>query len=147
MTSNSGPAATVTANYQAVLNLSRGYQLLFRLSNANLRTTQDQKFTRVFNGVTWDPQLITAVWRSGAYNTACLGGIFTLPSKGGSAIVAVGQSYAALTGVDTHANLTIQASTTTFRTDPYFSLSTANGADLFADLFIWGVSYDTATTG
>lgn len=112
--SNPGPSVIQSPNLQAVLNLSRGVQLLFLLRNANMRTTQDQPFTRVFNGLTWDPMFITAVWKSGAYNTACLGGIFTLPAKGGNAIVGVGQSYSGLTGANTHVNCTIQASTTTF---------------------------------
>lgn len=142
MTSNSGPSVIQTANTQAVLNLSRGVQLLFAIHDANMRTTQDQKFTRVFNGKSWDPFFITAIWKSGAYSSACLGGIFTLPSKGGNAIVSVSQSYAGLTGADTHVNCTIQASTTTFYNDPILSLSTANGANLIADFHIWGVSYD-----
>ena len=141
--SNLGPSITQTKNYQPILNLSRGSQLLFELKDANLRTTQDQQFIRTFNGLTWDPFHITAVWKSGAYNTACLGGLFTLAGKGGSAIVATSQSYSGLTGALTHVNLTIQAGSTTFVETPYFSLSTANSADLTADLYIWGVSYDT----
>lgn len=135
--SNLGPASASSPN------INSGLQLLFVLRDANLATTQDQIFTRVFSGLTWDPFFITAVWKSGAFNTACLGGIFNQPSKGGSAIVAVGQSYAGLTGATTHVNATIQASTTTFTQTPYFSLSTANSAALTADLYIYGVSYDT----
>lgn len=140
---NSGPAISQSPNEQGVLGLSRGLQLLFVLRGANLATTQDQQFTRIFNGITWDPFFITVVWTSGAFNTACAGGIFTQAGKGGNAIVAVGQSYAGLTGAATHVNATIQASTTTFSATPFFSLSTANSANLSADIYIYGVSYDT----
>lgn len=141
-TSNPGPLATITSNPTSVLGLSSGLQLLFHLKNANMRLTTDQVFERIFNGKSWDPFFITAVWKGGAYNTACLGGIFTLPSKSGNAIVAVGQSYAGLTGADTHVNCSIQASTTTFYNTPILSLSTANAIDLSASFFIYGVSYD-----
>lgn len=144
-TSNPGPLATVTSNPMPGLGLSSGLQLLFHLKNANMRLTTDQVFERIFNGKSWDPFFITAVWKSGAYNTACLGGIFTLPSKGGNAIVAVGQSYAGLTGADTHVNTVIQASTTTFYNTPILSLSTGNTLDLFASFYIYGVSYDPLT--
>lgn len=136
---NPGPSIAQSTNPTAVIN---GVQLLFVLRGANLRTTQDQQFSRVFDGYSWDPFFITAVWKSGAFNSACLGGIFTLPAKGGNAIVATGQSYAGLTGADTHVNCTIQASTTTFYNTPILSLSTANSADLLADFYIYGVSYD-----
>lgn len=136
---NPGPAIQGANNQPLVI---APVQQLFILPNANFAITADQKFTRVFSGTTWDPLFITANVVSGAYNTACLGGIFTAPAKGGSAIVSVGQSYSSMTGVGTHQQLTVQATTTTFTLDPYFSLSTANGAALFGDIFIWGVSYD-----
>lgn len=139
--SNPGPAITTSPNSQAILN-SNGFQLLFVLRGADMQSTNDQQFTKVFDGVTWDPQFITANRVSGAFNTACAGGIFTLPAKGGNAIVAVGQSYAGLTGANTHVNCTVQASTTTFSAIPYFSLTTGNAILLTADIFIYGMCYD-----
>lgn len=136
---NPGPSNSASLNPLITVN---GLQQLFVLRNANLRLITDQPFTRVFNGNSWDPFFITAVWKSGAFSSACAGGIFTLPSKGGNAIVAVGQSYAGLTGADTHVNCTIQASTTTFYNTPILNLTTGNSADLFADFYIFGVSYD-----
>lgn len=137
--SNPGPAVAQTANSFSVIN---AMQLLFILRGANFQITQDQQFNKIFTGTTLDPQYITANWISGAYATSCLGGIFTLPGKGGSAIVSVGQSYSGLTGANTHVNATIQASTTTFTTTPFLSLSTANGGILTADVFIYGFCYD-----
>lgn len=141
MSLNSGPAVTQTPNPQALLN-NNAYQLLFVLRAADMRNTKDQQFTKVFDGIYWDPQLITARQVSGAYNTACLGGIFTGAGKTGSAIVAVGQSYSTMTGPNTHTHCTVQASTTTFSEIPYLSLSTGNGAALTADFFIWGPCLD-----
>lgn len=136
---NLGPSSASSPNIPVI----NGVQLLFVLRNANFAISTDQQFTRVFSGNTWDPFFITANQTSGAFSGTCAGGIFTLPSKGGSAIVAVGQSWAAMTGAFTHVNATIQAATTTFTTTPYLSLTTPNGAPLTGDVFIFGVCYDT----
>lgn len=137
--SNLGPSSVQTTNNTPII---AGMQLLYLLRGANLQLTTDQIFSKVFTGVTWDPQLAVANWTSGAYNTSCLGGIFSLPNKGGSAIVATSQSYSALTGPNTHSNLTVQATTTTFSAAPYFNLSTANAAALTADIFLFGFCLD-----
>jgi hypothetical protein len=134
---NPGPSSSVVAN--ALNNI----QLLFVLRGANMQTTQDQIFTRVFSGYTWDPFFITANYASGAISGSCQGGIYPQASKGGTGIVGSTQSYAGLTtGPLTHVNVTIQATTTTFITTPYLSLTTANGAPLTADFFIFGACYD-----
>ncbi len=139
MTTNAGPSVAQSSNAFSVIN---AYQLLFILRGANFQIAQDQQFTKVFTGVQWDPQFVVANWTSGAFSGSCLGGIFSAPNKGGSAIVAVGQSWAGLTGQLTQVNATVQASTTTFTVTPYFNLSTANGAALTADIFIYGFCLD-----
>lgn len=137
---NPGAATSSVANQYSSIN---ALQLLFVLQNANLAiASQDQQFVRVFGGTTWDPQFITATWKSGAFASACTGGIFTLPSKGGNAIVATSQSYSGLTGNLTHTNCTIQASTTTFTATPILNLTTANSGALVADFRIYGFCYD-----
>lgn len=137
---NPGTATTSTTNTVATYN---GLQLLFILPFANMAiAAQDQQFTRVFGGTTWDPQFITAIWKAGAFATACTSGIFTLPGKGGNAIVATSQSYSALTGANTHTNCVIQASTTTFTATPFLNLTTANSGTLVAEFRIYGFSYD-----
>lgn len=91
----------------------------------------------------WIPTMILARRVSGAYNTACLGGVYTAATKGGNAIVAAAQTWAGLTGagkiqVDTLAAVVstdVQTSTTLF-----LSLSTANGAALTADVYIFGIT-------
>ncbi len=119
-----------------------GVQLLFALRGANMQLTTDQVFTKMFSGTLWDPFFITANRITGAFNTACAGGIFTGAGKTGSAIVAVGQSYAGLTGANTHVNCVIQANTTTFSVSPILSLTTGNAAALTADFFVYGACYD-----
>lgn len=136
---NPGVSSSSNANTQAITN---GMQLLFVLRNASFNITSDQQFTKVFNGTTWDPQFIIANQVSGASGGSPAGGIFSAPSKGGSAIVATGQSWTGLTGAATHVNATVQATGVTFTSVPYFSLTTASTAVLNADLFIYGFSYD-----
>jgi hypothetical protein len=117
-------------------------QALFVLRGANMAITTDQPFTKMFNGSKWDPLFIVFEWASGAFNTACAGGIFTGANKTGSAIVAVGQSYAGLTGAATHVQAVIQASAVSFTVTPILSLTTGNSAALTADVFIIGQCYD-----
>lgn len=136
---NPGPSNVASNNHPLII---KGVQLLFVLRNANMQLTTDQIFSKVFTGNTWDPYFITANWVSGAFSSACAGGIFSLPSKGGSAIVATGQSYSALTGATTHTSCTIQANNVTFTSVPILSLTTGNSASLFADFFIYGACYD-----
>lgn len=116
--------------------------LLYILRGANMQLNTDQSFTKVFTGTTWDPYFVTANRVTGAFSVACAGGIFTAAGKGGSAIVAVGQTYTGLTGANTHTNCLIQASTTTFSVTPILSLTTGNSAALTADFFIYGACYD-----
>jgi hypothetical protein len=135
-TVNPGPSSQVTNNTQ------NAPVLLFVLRGCDLTTLGDQIFTRVFSGLTWDPYFITVNQTSGAVAGSPAGGMFTLPGKGGSAIVSTGQSYSGLSGARTHVNCTIQASTTTFTTTPFFNLTTTSTASCIADIFIYGVCYD-----
>jgi len=137
---NPGAATSSTVNTVATYN---GLQLLFVLANANLAiSNQDQQFTRVFTGLTWDPQYITAVWKSGAAAGSPTGGIYPSPSRGGTGIVSSTQSYNGLTGAFTHVNCLIQATTTTFTSVPYFNVNAASSSALVADFRIYGFCYD-----
>ncbi len=117
-------------------------QRLFQLLGANMQLTTDQQFTKLFGGTLWDPYFIVADWQSGAFNTACAGGMFTGANKTGSAIVPVGQSYSALTGATTQQNCTVQASAVTFSVTPYLSLTTGNAAALTCNIYIYGACFD-----
>jgi hypothetical protein len=141
MTQNPGASQTNTPNYFSSVFTN---QLLFILPFANLQLggNQDQIFTKVFSGTSYDPQFITAIWKSGAAGGAPTGGIYPAPSRGGTGMVSSTQLYNGLTGALTHVNLTIQASTLTFTTTPYFNVNNPNNQALIAEFRIYGVCYD-----
>ncbi len=116
-------------------------QRLFSLSGANMTLTTDQQFTKLFTGTLWIPTQIVAVRATGAFGSACAGGIYPAASKAGTALVAAGQSWAALTGANTSvlATLATQAVQTAA---PYLSLTTGNTGALTANLYIYGIIVD-----
>jgi hypothetical protein len=117
-------------------------QRLFSISGADMTLTTDQAFTKLFTGTLWIPTQIVAVRATGAFGSACAGGIYPAAAKAGTAIVAAGQSWAALTGANTSvlATLNTQAVQTTIL--PYLSLTTGNTGALTANIFIYGVVVD-----
>lgn len=117
-------------------------QLLFVLPSADMTLTTDQAFTKLFTGTNWIPTSIIARWTSGAFGTACAGGVYTAAAKGGSAIVAAGQSYAALTGSGTIVSAAIALTGNYFTATPILSLTTGNTGALSAKWFIYGVVAD-----
>ncbi len=140
-TINPGPANVLSPNPQGLLN-NNAAQLLFLLRGANMQLPADQQFTKMFNGALWAPFFIVAARVSGAFSSACAGGIYTAPARGGTAIVAAAQSYANLTGENSLVVCTLGAITTAFTLTPYLNLTTGNGASLIADLYIYGSVYD-----
>lgn len=114
-------------------------QLLWRLSLANMQSANvDQIFQKMFSGTTWDPTEIVAYWVSGAFNVACSGGVYSGAGKTGSAIVAVGQSYAGLGGANQHVVIPVQATAVAFNVPPILNLTTGNTGALIADIRIYG---------
>lgn len=113
---------------------------LFVLRNANMQSTADQQFTKAGNFTTYVPRRILAKRVSGGTSVACAGGIYTAASKGGDALVAVGQSWVALTGAGKMVDSTIAAValTDSHTQTPYLSLTTGSTAAATADLFIFG---------
>lgn len=119
-----------------------GLQLLYVLRGANMTLATDQTFIKVGQFTNYVPTNVVAVWRLGAFGTACAGGIYTAAAKGGTAIVAAGQSYAALTAVGTAVNATIAATSNYFNVTPILSLTTGNTGALTADFYIFGMAVD-----
>jgi hypothetical protein len=73
--------------------------------------------------------------------TTAAGGVYTATSKGGSAIVAAGQVYSALTAAAKFLDLTLAAIAGTdilTATALYLSLTTPQGAPATADIYIYG---------
>lgn len=126
--------------------------LLFSLVAANMAITTDQIFTKLFQGTNWQANGFVCRRISGAFNTACLGGIYNAISKpAGGILVAAAVSYANLTGagkivrIDAYYNAASFAALngTDLQTAiPYLSLTTANGAALTADWYIYGQVLD-----
>lgn len=129
-------------------------QLLFVLASADMGVTTDQTFTKLMVGTNY---VITGVIfrrTSGAFNTACAGGIYTSAAKGGTALVAAAQSYANLTGanklvlvntVTNSANFAAANTTDAQTATPILSLTTANTGGtgtLVATVGIYGFVVD-----
>lgn len=139
----SNPGASTSSTFNSALS-PNALQLLFILPMANmLLSSQDQQFTRVFTGSSYDPLYIIALWKSGAASGGPSGGIYPSPSRGGTGLVSSLQSYAGLTGANTQTNCTIQAATTTYSQTPYLNVNNPNTGALFAEFRIYGFCYDT----
>lgn len=121
-----------------------GQILLFVLRAANMAVTTDQPFTKMFAGSLYDPQSGTTIanCKSGAFNTACQGGVYTGAGKTGTQIISSTQSWAGLTAVNAQVHPAIIANNSTLTALPILSLTTANSAALTADIFIFGACLD-----
>lgn len=128
----------------AQISANNAQQLLYVLRGADMTITTDQAFTKAFGGTNYVIQAVVVKRVSGAFGTACLGGIYDTAAKGGNALVAATQSYLALTGAGTCTVSTLAAIATTKveSTAPILSLTTGNTGALTADHFIFGVCVD-----
>lgn len=70
--------------------------------------------------------------------TTAAGGVYPTTSKGGTAIVAAGQAYSALTSAAVGLDLTIAAVRTLAVSNIYLSLTTAQGTAATADIYVFG---------
>lgn len=114
-------------------------QTLFSLTTANMNITTDQAFTKLVSFNNFLVTRIRTVNSSGNLTTAA-GGIYTATAKGGNAIVAAGQTYAALTGSTLGLDLTLAAVGSGVQTVAtlYLSLTTGQGSAMTADFYIIG---------
>lgn len=128
----------------AVIKIPVNQQLLFVLRNADMTLTTDQQFTKWFEGTNYSITDIRARRVSGGASVACLGGIYTAASKGGSALVAATQSWLGLSGAGKISRATLEAlvDTDAQTATPYLSLTTGNTGALVADIFIYGIILD-----
>jgi hypothetical protein len=115
-------------------------QLLFKLVGANLQSTSDQTFAKLYSGTSYAITSIIARQRSGAASVACAGGIYDAAAKGGNAIIAAAQSWVTLaSGVIVSGTLATLVQTTLLTNTPILSLTTGSTAACTADFFIFGV--------
>jgi len=112
-----------------------------RILGADMTLTTDQALTMLVVPAKYVIRRIVAERASGAYGTACLGGIYTAASKGGSAIVAATQSYVLLSGANTAVDMTLAAlaaATIITSAQLYLALSTGNTGAFTANIYVWG---------
>lgn len=121
----------------------RTYKLLGVLKNADLNTTSDQAIPILSSSkYIVDKIIATNVSTTLAVSIAA-GGVYTATSKGGTAIVAAGQLYTALTAASKFSALTIAVTTDSFTAQTlYLSLTVAHGVAATADIYIYGFSLE-----
>lgn len=120
-------------------------QLLFVGRSLNMTLTTDQALSKMAAGTNYVVTKVVAVRKTGAFGTACAGGVYTATAKGGSALVAAGQSYANLTGAGKIVDATVAAVNGTDAQSAatlYLSLTTGNTGALTADVFVYGTIID-----
>lgn len=120
--------------------LAGAYVLLGKLASANMNSAADQTITiNLPTGVTKYTVEKIDVTNCTVNITTAAGGFYTAASKGGTAIVAAGQTYAALTGTATQLlNPTLAVTTSSFTGNMFFSLTAAQGGAATADIYVWG---------
>lgn len=112
---------------------------LFELKNVNMNLTTDQQMLKTSMGHSYHITKIVIHRTSGgsATNNA-VGGIYTAASKGGTVVLSAATTYSTLTA---QFGLQTNDPTATGRLSAaplYWSLTTAAGADIFADVFVYG---------
>lgn len=70
--------------------------------------------------------------------TTAAGGVYTAASKGGTAVVAAGQVYSALTAAAKILALTLAVTDTRTEATLFLNLTTAQGAAATADIYVFG---------
>jgi hypothetical protein len=115
--------------------------LLGRLLSADMNSTADQAIYVVSSNYVLYGILATNASTS---LTTAAGGVYTAVSKGGTAVVAAGQTYTALTGSTKALWLTIAAAGQDRLTAAplYLSLTTGQGSAATADLYVFGYALD-----
>lgn len=140
------PGATATGS----LHLGMMEAPLFVLRDADMTLTTDQTFTKCGAFTNYFITLIIAKRVSGAFNTACAGGIYTAAGKTGVVLVLATQTWETLNGSGAIKIPTLNVATADTRgrqtlintATPILALSTGNSAALVADFYIWGKVLD-----
>lgn len=112
---------------------------LFQLLTANMNSTADQALTKLLGFTNFLITRVRVVNASTSLTTVA-GGIYSATSKGGNAVVAAAQTYAALTGSTLGMELTLAAVGLAVQTtSPILSLTTGQGGAATADFYFFGV--------
>jgi hypothetical protein len=115
-------------------------RVLCSIRAANFNITTDQACAIPASVTAWVPTSILATNCSGSFTLAA-GGVYPATSKGGTALVAAGQAYTALTGAAVVLGLTLAANIATTRqtvNTVYLSLTTGTGSAATCDFYVIG---------
>lgn len=112
--------------------------LLGKLLGANMNVTTDQAIALAGADCVVTEILVT---KASISLTTAAGGFYSAAAKGGTAIVAAGQTYAALTA-NTLAMKPAIAALLRGLSQIFFSLTTAQGAAATADIYVYGYLLD-----
>jgi hypothetical protein len=118
---------------------------LFVGRSMDLQSTADQVMSKQFSGTLYRITDIVAVGKTGGASVACLGGIYTATSKGGSVLVSAAQSWLGVSAADKMAQATLAGLLSTDAQTVatlYFSLTTGSTAACTADVFVYGQILD-----
>lgn len=118
----------------------RTYKLLGSLVGANFNSTADQTIAMNSSSYIIDAILVT---NASISLTTAAGGFYTAASKGGTAVVAAGQAYSALTAATKQLSATLANTDRRTATSLFLSLTTGQGAAATADVYIFGWALDS----
>lgn len=148
---NGGTGAATLAAAQAVLKSN--FLQVGKLIGADFNSTADQAITLTCPTAKIKIQLIAITNPSTDLSTATipLGGFYTAASKGGVALVAAAQSYAALTNATNNtvgnwlqatniSTVVLDCASLATPNTIYFALSTAHGSAATADIYVTGIA-------
>lgn len=110
---------------------------LFKLTAANMQSTTDQIFSKLYSGSSWFPTAVIARWRSGT-GTLAVGGIYDAAGKTGNIIAAAATAWGTLAN-GIIVPLVTPLQTIILTATPILSLSTGSAAACTADFYILGV--------
>lgn len=121
--------------------VSGTYVTLFRLVGADMNSTADQAFTKMFEFSRFIPLQIIATNASTPILLST-GGIYTATAKGGIAVVAASQAWTGLTSTTKAVIPAIsQAGLGLLTTNLYLSLTTPMGSAATCDMSVMGVAW------
>lgn len=129
-----GPDMTAPLSQEASQNYI-GDQPIARLTGANMNSTADQAIPLPTGN--WLPTAIIVTNASTSLTTAA-GGVYPAASKAGTALVAAGQAYSALTTSVKQLALTLATTDRQVVSTIYLSLTTPQGGAATADVLVYG---------
>ena len=135
---------TLTPTEQSALVALMGYGMLGQVMlgkaiGVNMNSTADQSIT--IRSSNYIIRRIVVTNASASLTTAA-GGVYSAASKGGTAIVASGQAYSALTTSVKVLDLTLANTDRRTETTLYLSLTTGQGSASTANIYIFGDKLD-----